>query len=173
MKKWVTTKNIATCGVLTAIMFVMGAIVSTIASMTGKSIIQFSDIIYLILFGKVNLFTLILSAVIAGSMIDLYSGGAIFIPITILVKILIGLTYKLLNKKLNIHLIYIISYLWVFIYNLYSYILWDTSVLIVELIVNSIQYSVTVGGACLIILTSSLNIFNKNEATDYKVENKS
>ncbi|AKU79573.1 hypothetical protein [Spiroplasma turonicum] len=167
MKKWITTKNITTCSLLSAVMFVMGAAISTIASMTGKSIIQFSDIIFLIMLGKTNLFTLILSAIIAGSMIDLYAGGAIFIPITILVKILIGLTYLLLRKKVNIHIIFIISYLWIFIYNLYTYILWDASTLIVESIVNLIQYSVTVVFSIAIVFVSNFKLQNNILKNDY------
>ncbi|ASP28100.1 hypothetical protein SCORR_v1c03260 [Spiroplasma corruscae] len=172
MKKWICSKNIANCSLLVGVMFIMGAVITTLSSVTGKSIIQFSDIVYLILLGRINLFTLVLSALISGILIDLYAGGLIFIPISILVKILIGLTYYLLRKRVNIHLIFIISYSWVFIYNLYSYLLWDASVLIVESIVNAIQYSVTVVMSSIIVLSLELNMFNKNKKFHNNKNNK-
>ncbi|AGR41638.1 ECF transporter S component family protein [Spiroplasma taiwanense] len=142
MKK-ISTKQIVLCGFLTTIMFIIGFIVITFSNITGKSILQFSDIIFLSLFKIINPLTLITSSVISGILIDLYSGGIIFIPITIIIKILIGVSFLFFRKIINQYFAVFICYLWILLYVAYVYLLFDLSAMYLELIIDSIQYIAT------------------------------
>ncbi|WP_339020842.1 hypothetical protein [Spiroplasma endosymbiont of Atherix ibis] len=155
MKK-ITTKNIAICGLIISFMFGIGALSSFISNISGKNIFQISDTIYLSLLNFLNPFLLIISASISGVLIDLYAGGFIYMPITIVVKVLIGITFLLLKKIIPLYLNIIISYIWVFIYVLYAFLVFDSSIAIVEVITDSIQYTFTIVFAIIFYLS-----FNK------------
>lgn len=140
-----TTRNIAYTGLLTALMYVIGLITIFIGTATGSSIIQFSDVILFSLFGIIASPVLVISSIFSSMMLDATSGMFIYMPITALIKILIFatliITYKITKIK---PLAIIIGYLWVFLYVLFSYLLFDESYAIREAIIDAIQYGVTV-----------------------------
>ncbi|QHX35768.1 class II fructose-1 [Spiroplasma sp. TIUS-1] len=147
-----TTRNIAYTGLLTALMYVIGLITIFIGTATGSSIIQFSDVILFSLFGILANPVLIVSSIVSSILLDATSGMFIYIPITALIKILIIITliitYKLTKiKPLSI----VVAYLWVFLYVLFAYLLFDESYAIREAIIDTIQYGVTVIFASIFI----------------------
>ncbi|WP_338983975.1 hypothetical protein [Spiroplasma endosymbiont of Othius punctulatus] len=153
-----TTRNIAYTGLLTAVMYIIGLITIFIGTATGSSIIQFSDVILFSLFGSLINPVLIVSSILSSIFLDMTSGMFIYIPITILIKALIFTTLLLVYKLTKVRYIAIIvAYLWVFLYVLYAYLLFDQSYAIRELIIDSIQYSVTVIFACIFIKIYDFN----------------
>ncbi|AOG60586.1 hypothetical protein SHELI_v1c06350 [Spiroplasma helicoides] len=157
MKNLFTIKNICIAGLLTALMFVIALFSSFISSLFGKSIFQVSDIVYLSIFvTTINPIINIIGAVLAGMLTDIYYGGFIYIPMTILVKILIGLIMIFLLKKIKIYYAIPVGYLPIFIYFFYSYFIYDISMAVVEAITDSIQYGVTVVFSIAITLTYDL-----------------
>ncbi|AUB32149.1 hypothetical protein [Spiroplasma floricola] len=173
--KRVSTKSIAICGLITSLMFGIGALSTFISNISGKNIFQISDTIYLSLLNFLNPFLLITSASISGILIDLYAGGFIYMPITVIVKILIGITFILLKKFIPLYLNIFISYIWIFIYVLYAYLIFDSSVAIVEVITDSIQYSFTVVFASIFCFSFNKvklkqKIIDKNETELEKLQ---
>ncbi|WP_338985015.1 hypothetical protein [Spiroplasma endosymbiont of Diplazon laetatorius] len=167
MKK-IKTIDIATCGVITAIMFSLGVITVTLSNFGGENVFQISDIFYLVFLNLLNPFLIIFSAILSGVLTDVYAGGVVYIPVTILVKLLIGITFTVLKKILPIYITIFISYLWVFVYVLFTYILFDKSFLILEAIIDSIQYSVNTFFACIVYFStkrfySTSKVFKNNE----------
>ncbi len=139
MKK-INSRQITICGLLTSVMFIIGLVTNLISIGTGKSIFQVSDFLYIALLDFLNPFISILSAIMAGVLTDLFTGGIIYIPITIIVKFLIGVSFIVLKKFIWSYLNIFISYLWIFTYVLYAYFLFDSSLAIVELLTDTIQY---------------------------------
>ncbi|AGR42524.1 hypothetical protein [Spiroplasma diminutum] len=152
MKK-INTKQVTLCAILTTLMFVMGIITNLISIGTGKSIFQISDVIFLALLNFLNPFTLVISAILAGIGIDLFAASAIYIPITIMVKVLITFTFIFLKRYINTYINIFLSYLWIFIYVLYVYILFDSSFAIIEATTDAIQYFANIFISIIILFT--------------------
>ncbi|QGS51886.1 hypothetical protein [Spiroplasma tabanidicola] len=171
MKKLFTTYNISVCGVLAGVMLVLASFSYFLGDLIGKSVFQISDIVYLSMFvTNINPIVLIFSAMVSGSLTDLMFGGLIYIPFTIFIKILIGVTMYFLNKKLKIYFSIIVSYSYVFLYVLYVYILYDQSTTIVEAITDSIQYSATVVLSLFIVSYKDFKKIYNNKKQKREIE---
>ncbi|QBQ07647.1 class II fructose-1,6-bisphosphate aldolase [Spiroplasma gladiatoris] len=169
MKKIFNTKNITICATLASIMVVLSLFSYFLSNITGKSIFQISDIVYLSMFvTTINPLVLIFSSCIAGVLIDLYMGGFIFIPFTIIIKILIGVIVYFLNKKIKIFFSIPIAYLCIYLYVIYVLVLYDKSSAVVELITDSIQYLVTVSFSLLIIGSKNWKEYSKYKKNNIK-----
>ncbi len=151
MNKKINTKNMVMIAFLTSLMVVLGMLSSYFTKQTGKGILQLSEVISLSLVNTVPFFILVFASVCSGILIDLASGGIIYIPITIVVKLLIFLIVFLLKKRITMYIVVYIAYLPVFIYVPYAWITYDGSRAIQSLINECIQYTGTTVFACVFL----------------------
>ncbi|AHI52820.1 ECF transporter S component family protein [Spiroplasma culicicola] len=165
MKTKITIKDITLTGLLTALMVSVALPSYFLAGILNKSIFQLSDIIFFCLLSTISLKILSVSSLSATILIDLFFGGLIYIPFSIIIKVLIFLTVYIFKNYLKWKIVFIIpiAYLHVFWYVLVAYILFDSSVVMVEFITDIIQYSVTVFGAILICSSIQLKAYLKNK----------
>ncbi|QEH61777.1 hypothetical protein SCHIN_v1c05800 [Spiroplasma chinense] len=152
MKKYFDTKKIAQCAMITALMYIIGLPTIFLGNYFGKSIFQISDIFYLSSMLFINPFVGIISAMLSGALIDLTFGMLFYIPFTVLIKILIGLTLYFLNKVISYYFVIFISYLWIFLYVIVALILFDRATAVAELFVDLTQYFVTTITSCIVVV---------------------
>ncbi len=143
-------KYIAATGVLTALIFTLGYCSTLITFFINgnKSIFQISDaflfIASLIFAGPMCY----IAGSIGASLIDIANQAFIYIPATIVIHILMVLIIQLIFKFKNNKYTYLFSFFiascLTFLYVLYNYLVYNSySILIIEVIVDSIQFAVT------------------------------
>ncbi|SYV94771.1 Uncharacterised protein, partial [Mycoplasma putrefaciens] len=89
----------------------------------GIAKFQIADGLFLSLTFFINGPMMAISGILYSTIFDLVSGGAIFIPASIVIHLLMFIVIKLLNKKINFILTILTAELMIFLYVLYGFLL--------------------------------------------------
>ncbi|AEM68431.1 membrane protein [Mycoplasma putrefaciens] len=177
-------KYIITTAIITALLVTIAITTSMIE--IGIAKFQIADGLFLSLTFFINGPMMAISGILYSTIFDLVSGGAIFIPASIVIHLLMFIVIKLLNKKINFILTILTAELMIFLYVLYGFLLtWGSQDLLTakseatkELIVDLIQYSISVASAIVLYISFSnknvVKIFDKvnpnNQVNDLKTK---
>ncbi|WP_338989592.1 hypothetical protein [Spiroplasma endosymbiont of Seladonia tumulorum] len=162
-------KYLATTGLITALLVVIAYISQFIQFNfgVGKGIIQLADGLFLGLITLIKGPMLLISGILYVTIIDLVTGGFIFIPISILIRILMFLITYFGARILSRYGAIFVSSLMLLLYVLYSYFFFGPDVAIVELIADAIQIAVaTIMGITLAIVFVRINEHSTNKIWD-------
>ncbi len=162
-------KYLATTGLITAVLVVIAYISQFIQFNfgVGKWVIQLADGLFLGLITLIKGPMLLISGILYVTIIDLVTGGFIFIPISILIRILMFLITYFGARILSRYCAIFVSSLMLLLYVLYSYFLFGPNVAIVELIADEIQIAVaTIIGITLAIVFVRINEHSINKIWD-------
>lgn len=152
MKNWFSyfksSRYVTKTGILVALLFVVG--LTTAFFKFGDSAFQFADGFYFALICLIPGPMMMVVGLVYPLLFDLLNGGFIFIPISLLVHFLMFIFIKLLQKPLTSYGSMMIGGLMLFFYVLYIYLInlnlgFDVarSIALKELIVDAIQYSIS------------------------------
>nr|CAK98880.1 hypothetical transmembrane protein [Spiroplasma citri] len=162
-------KYLATTGLITALLVAIAYISQFIWIHfgVGKGIIQLADGLFLALITLIKGPMLLISGILYVTIIDFITGGFIFIPISILIRILMFFITYYGARILSRYGAIFVSSLMLLLYVLYSYIMFEPDVAIVELSIDAIQIAVaTIIGISLSIVFVRINERSTNKIWD-------
>ncbi|WP_303662518.1 hypothetical protein [Williamsoniiplasma luminosum] len=142
-------KYIAQTAVITALLVALGLTTTWFHFQINGIIFQIADGLFLGLICIIPGPMMLVAGIIYPMLLDLISGGFLFIPVSILVHVLIFVACKLLGKVITGYGAIPVSALLIFIYVLYAYLLGlntgtGDSAAMTELVVDAVQYGFSV-----------------------------
>lgn len=160
-------KYLTTTALITALLVVLSYATQFIRINNTKGILQLADGFFLALIILIRGPMLLICGILYSGIIDLISGAFIFIPVTIIIRILMFCLTYFLTQKLSRYVAMLLSSLMLYLYVLYTYLCFGMSFAILELVNDSIQLAV-----CYIIGVSvSLILERVNKKSNYYLWN--
>ncbi|ATZ18800.1 hypothetical protein ESOMN_v1c04180 [Williamsoniiplasma somnilux] len=178
MYRFKSIRYIVEASMILAILVILS--LTTLFFKINDTTFQITDGLYLVLCALVPGPMMLVVGISYSTIIDLISGGFIFIPITITIHILMFCVVKILKKPISPYLSFIVAALLIFIYVFYVYLLnlnlghlQAQNVAIKELITDSIQFGISIIiSFVLYFFLSKKNIktilFNDNKYNSFK-----
>lgn len=160
-------KYLVTTTLITALLVTVAYISQFIRLGNGKGILQLADGLFLALITLIKGPMLLISGVLYVTIIDIITDGFIFIPVSIVIRVLMFLITYFLARVLSRYGAIFLSSLMLLWYVLYSYLLFGSAVAILELINDAIQVAVsTVVGITLAVVFARVNKHSTNKIWD-------
>ncbi|WP_425379583.1 hypothetical protein [Spiroplasma endosymbiont of Stenodema calcarata] len=160
-------KYLVTTGLITALLVTIAYVSQFIRIGNGKGILQLADGLFLALITLIKGPMLLISGVLYVTIIDIITGGFIFIPVSVVIRVLMFLITYFLARFLTRYGAIFCSSLMLLWYVLYSYFLFGTAVAITELINDAIQIAVsTILGITLSVIFVRINQHSINKIWD-------
>ncbi|WP_338963689.1 MULTISPECIES: hypothetical protein [unclassified Spiroplasma] len=160
-------KYLVTTALITALLVTVAYISQFIRLGNGKGILQLADGLFLSLITLIKGPMLLISGVLYVTIIDIITDGFIFIPVSIVIRVLMFLITYFLARVISRYGAIFLSSLMLLWYVLYSYLLFGSAVAILELINDAIQVAVsTVVGITLAVVFAWVNKHSTNKIWD-------
>ncbi|WHQ37546.1 hypothetical protein [Spiroplasma sp. SV19] len=160
-------KYLVTTALITALLVTVAYVSQFIRIGNGKGILQLADGLFLALITLIKGPMLLISGVLYVTIVDVITGGFIFIPVSIVIRILMFVITYFLSRILTRYGAIFCSSLMLLWYVLYSYLLFGSAVAIVELINDAIQIAVsTILGITLAVVFRRVNHHSTNKIWD-------
>ncbi|WP_424526083.1 hypothetical protein [Spiroplasma endosymbiont of Glossina fuscipes fuscipes] len=162
-------KYLVTTALTTALLVAVAGVSQFIRLGYDKGILQLADGLFLALITLIKGPMLLISGVLYVTIIDVITGFPIFIPASIVIRVLMFLITYFLSRVLSRYGAIFLSSLMLFWYVLYSYLVsnFDSAVAIGELINDTIQVAVsTILGITLTIVFDRVNQHSTNKIWD-------
>ncbi|AHF57607.1 hypothetical protein [Spiroplasma eriocheiris] len=160
-------RYLTTLALVTAILIIIAFISQFIKIANGKSILQLSDGLFLGLTIFIRGPLMLIAGILYAGIIDLITGGLVFIPVSIIIRILMFVLTYFLYRIITRYVANLLSSLMLLWYVLYAYLLFGPSAAIIELINDAIQI-----GICYIFsIIISVTLERINIKSNYRIWN--